>query len=140
MPQVEHREPVRVDGFDDVLVTGVGFLSIGIGLAELVLAPRVASAIGAAGQVAFVRLFGVRSLVSGVGILATRRPGWLWSRVVGDAVVLALLAAASESTRPRNAAPLTAAVVAMTALDVAASTRVARKVRETRGVTRRPVD
>jgi uncharacterized membrane protein len=70
----------------------------------------------------------LREVVSGVGILAQprRRSTWLWSRVGGDAIDLALLGSAltlGSGSRARVAAA-TAAVVGVTALDVACSRRL----------------
>jgi uncharacterized membrane protein len=64
---------------------------------------------------------GVRELTAGVGLLATERPvPWLWARVVGDALDLALLGVtlASRHTDQARAAGATAAVAGVTALDV----------------------
>jgi uncharacterized membrane protein len=64
-----------------------------------------------------------------VGILASRRPsGWLWARVGGDAIDLALLGralTAGDARRGRVAAAA-GAVASVTAPDVAAATRLSR--------------
>jgi uncharacterized membrane protein len=71
----------------------------------------------------------MREVASGVGILMGRRPtGWLWSRVAGDAMDLALLGAAlatPDANVPRAAAA-TAAVAGVTVLDFFASQRMTR--------------
>src|SRR5919107_1952363 len=82
---------------EEQLARGLGWFSIGLGLAEL-LAPRgVAKVAGMrGGNTALIRLFGLREIASGVAIFTQgRRPaGALWSRVVGDALDLACLGAA----------------------------------------------
>ncbi|MCW2962128.1 MAG: cyclase [Thermoleophilia bacterium] len=77
------------------LARGLGWFSLGLGLAEL-LAPRsVAKMIGVpptTGTLAVTQLMGVRELVHGLGILSSDRPApWVWTRVAGDALDLGLL-------------------------------------------------
>jgi uncharacterized membrane protein len=77
-----------------------------------------------------IRTVGVRELASGVGLLTQRRKSpWLWSRVVGDAMDLAVLASAHAGTeRGRSRAIGAAAVVAaIAAADVAASLSQSRR-------------
>jgi uncharacterized membrane protein len=108
---------------EERIATGLGWFSIGLGLAE-VLAPKAfAKLIGAEGKHTGVIRFlcGLREITAGIGILTTRRPtGWVWARVAGDAMDLALLGAAfasPKSDRGRLTAA-TAAVVGVTALDI----------------------
>ena len=105
------------------LAAGLGWFSIGLGVAE-VLAPRaVARGIGLRGRrpaVTLTRLCGLREIASGVGILRERRPaGWVWSRVVGDAMDLALFGAGfvARGTNRKRLAAATAAVAGVTAVD-----------------------
>jgi uncharacterized membrane protein len=105
------------------LARGLGWFSIGLGLAE-VLAPRgVAKLAGTEGRhTGLIRLFGLREIASGLGIfMQGKRPaGAVWSRVVGDALDLACLGvvlAAPDSHKGR-AVFATANVLAVTALDV----------------------
>jgi uncharacterized membrane protein len=107
------------------LAKALGWFSIGIGVAEI-LAPRaIARASGMTERPLLLRALGVREIASGVGILSQRQPtGWLWSRVVGDAMDLALLgvAARSSSGARRNRVAIAAAAVAGVALlDVVSS-------------------
>jgi uncharacterized membrane protein len=106
----------------------LGWLSIGLGLAEL-LAPRaLGRAIGVGeSQSGTLRAMGVREIVSGLGLLSERMPAtWAWSRVAGDAIDLALLGAAvrAPDSDPRRIAVAAAGVAAVTALDVYASRRL----------------
>ncbi|MDT5293941.1 MAG: hypothetical protein QOJ76_821 [Acidobacteriota bacterium] len=104
------------------LAHGLGWFSIGLGLAEL-LAPRgIAKISGVRGNTGLIRLFGLREIASGIGIFAQgRRPAAaVWSRVVGDALDLAALgsAFASPDSNKGRVAFATANVLAVTALDM----------------------
>jgi hypothetical protein len=106
----------------------LGWFSIGLGLAEL-LAPRSLSRfVGVRDHGPLVRMLGLREITSGVGILTRPRPrGWLWSRVAGDAMDLALLGAAFRSYRGRPVRLAAAAAVAGVALlDVICSRELSR--------------
>ena len=68
-------------------------------------------------------MLGAREIASGVGILASGRPtGWLWTRVLGDAIDLAVLGRSLRgSRRQRRRARLLGSigtVLAVAALDV----------------------
>jgi uncharacterized membrane protein len=109
-----------VDG--EQLARGLGWFSLGLGLAEL-LAPRgVAKVAGVKGNTGLIRLLGLREIAHGVAIFAQgRRPKEaLWARVAGDALDLACLGAAYASPEHDKArlAFATANVMAVTALDV----------------------
>ncbi|HJV86123.1 MAG TPA: SRPBCC family protein [Noviherbaspirillum sp.] len=99
----------------------LGWFSIGLGVAQL-LAPRgVSQAAGVGERPRTMRMVGVREIASGVGILARpRQSGWIWARVAGDAIDLALLALAGRSAQAqrRRVTLATAAVAGITALDV----------------------
>ena len=86
---------------EEQLARGLGWFSIGLGLAEL-LAPRgIARVAGLRGNTGSIRLFGLREIASGIAIFTQgRRPaGAVWSRVAGDALDLACLGAAFASPR-----------------------------------------
>lgn len=107
---------------EEQLARGLGWLSLGLGLTEL-LAPRaVAKVAGVRGNTGLIRLFGLREIASGIAIFTQgKRPaGALWSRVVGDALDLACLGAAfaSPDTNKGRVAFATANVLAVSALDV----------------------
>jgi hypothetical protein len=116
------------DGTGRSLATGLGWFSIGLGVAQLAMPDRVNRLIGVHPTEAnrdLQRLIGAREIAAGVGLLATdQRPGFLWARVAGDAMDLALLGRAlmAESDTPR-AAMATAAVAGVTALDIRAGGR-----------------
>jgi uncharacterized membrane protein len=113
------------------MARALGWFSIGLGLTQI-LAPRaVARATGMRNHAGLMRVIGIREFVSGVGILVRNKPGWIWTRVGGDAMDLAMLGmAATEPRQGRKRLALTAAAVAgVAALDVLASVQQARSRR-----------
>jgi uncharacterized membrane protein len=117
------------------LARGLGWFSIGLGMAEI-LAPRsLTRLVGVKREHnTLVRFLGLRELTSGIGILSglrtERRPsGWLWSRVGGDALDIALLSAALASPKANRGRVLTAtaAVAGVTALDVICAQQLSRR-------------
>jgi uncharacterized membrane protein len=104
------------------LARGLGWFSIGLGLAE-VLTPRgVAKIAGVRGNTTLIRLFGLREIASGIAIFAQgRKPAAaVWSRVAGDALDLAALGVAftSPDSSKGRVAFATANVLTVAALDV----------------------
>ena len=124
----------RTDGIDG-MARALGWFSIGLGVAEVVAPRGMARLIGVADTDArrpLLRAFGLREIASGAGILRGRRQAaWLWSRVVGDALDLAVLgrARSERGVDRRRLASATAAVAGVTALDLAASERATRRAR-----------
>jgi uncharacterized membrane protein len=104
------------------LAKGLGWFSIGLGLAEL-LAPRaIANISGVSNKhTGLIRLYGLRELGAGITIFAQEKPTeGVWSRVVGDALDLTSLgiAATNPEAKLGRVAFATANVLAVTALDV----------------------
>jgi len=104
------------------MAKGLGWFSIGLGLAEL-LAPRsVAKISGLPGKhTSVIRLFGLREIAAGVSIfMQPQSSAPVWSRVAGDGLDIACLAGAfavPEAKKGRLAFA-TASVVGVTALDI----------------------
>ena len=77
------------------LGTSLGWFSLAAGAASLLMPGPVARAAGLLSNprtLRAMRAMGLRELASGAGILLRpQRPGWLWMRVAGDAIDLALL-------------------------------------------------
>jgi hypothetical protein len=120
------------------LARGLGWFSIGLGLAEALAPRRVARISGISRRnTALIRWFGVREIVSGIAIFrqGDRPARAMWTRVVGDVLDLASmgLAFASPRTNRRKLGIATANVLAVSALDL----RCARKLsgRKIRGET-----
>jgi hypothetical protein len=98
----------------------LGWASLGIALAEIVTTGLVQRMMGIRRHGLLLRGLGARELASGVAILQSDDPTpAVWSRVAGDAMDLALLAAAARKTRrPAGLGLVTAMVLGVTALDV----------------------
>jgi hypothetical protein len=102
-------------GRSETLAVGLAWFSIALGIAELAAPRLIARATGMRGREGLVRLYGLREIATGVGILmASDRKPWMWGRVAGDALDLATLAAAPKR---KPAIPL-AAVGGVAAIDV----------------------
>ncbi|HEX4885454.1 MAG TPA: SRPBCC family protein [Casimicrobiaceae bacterium] len=117
----------REEKRDVALARALGWFSVGLGVAALAAPRPLHRAIGT-GQdhVAIARLTGVREVATGIGLLQGRSPPlWLWARVAGDLVDLALLGVAMGERRSRRGqlAVAAAAVAGVTALDLYAARR-----------------
>lgn len=112
---------------------GLGWFSIGLGLAEVAMPRRLARIIGMDedddGNRNILFAYGLREIATGVAILASERPaGAVWARVGGDVLDLATLGRAmtdDDSDRGRLAAA-TAAVLGVAALDLLTGRRLSR--------------
>lgn len=106
------------------LARGLSCFSLSLGFAEL-LAPRQVARLAGINDDHdnLIRLLGLREITSGLGIMQGKPGPFLWSRVAGDAMDLALLGAAarSENNDRRRLNLAMAAVAGVTALDVLAS-------------------
>ena len=116
-----------VFGMDaDRVATGLGWFSIGLGVAELIAPRSIARLVGARNGASWIRGYGLREIGAGIGLLAfSQRAPWLWARVAGDALDLASLGrvAASGKKNSDRAWFHIAAVTGVTALDVCCAVR-----------------
>ena len=112
------------------LAKALGWFSIGLGVAQLVAPRRFARLIGSDGRGKdgpLVLAVGLREIAAGVGLLVRRKPaGWMWARVAGAAMDLALLGAAmNRSARSRSRlAAATAGVAGVAVPDLVGSMRL----------------
>jgi hypothetical protein len=103
------------------LAKGLGWFSIGLGLAELLAARPLCRALGMEGRETLIRAYGARELATGVAILMSHDPTpWIWGRVGGDALDIATLATGfeGENRQRDNLTAATIAVAGVTALDI----------------------
>ncbi len=103
------------------LARGLGWLSIGLGVAQLVMPGKLARFLGVPGNEGLIRACGAREIATGVGLLLTDNPKpWIYGRIGGDVLDLAGLGMSIENgTEQVNAAIAAGAVAGITALDIA---------------------
>ena len=102
----------------DAVARGLGFFSIALGLTEIVAPRLVKQVAGMRCSATMVRVYGVREIVTGVGILlAWKRAPWVWGRVAGDALDMA--------TARRPSALV--ALAGVTAVDIATARQLSRE-------------
>ena len=119
-------------GDGEGLANYLGWFSIGLGLAEVLVPERIAGALGMEDWEDLIRAYGIREIASGMGILAQGHPTpWVWARVVGDALDLATLGARLTPGNPKrgNVAAAIAAVAGVTVLDVICGRQLAKHER-----------
>jgi uncharacterized membrane protein len=108
----------------------LGWLSVGLGVAELITPDGIARfSIGrdGSGRTSVVRAPGLGELLSGIGLLARKRPtGWLWARVAGDVMDLALLRSSLRRGNKREVWRSMGVVAGVTLLDTVASIQLSR--------------
>ncbi|HYG73667.1 MAG TPA: hypothetical protein VEK08_01440 [Planctomycetota bacterium] len=108
--------------FDRQMARALGWISIGLGVAEIVAPKKMEQFMGIADgkNTTILRIMGIREVLQGVDILSHRDPApGVWARVAGDAVDAVLLSAAARKTRrPRGMAAAFALAFGITALDV----------------------
>lgn len=115
------------------LARGLGWFSIGLGLAQIAAPRSMARMIGVDDDDTnrnTLFAIGVREIASGVGILTRTHPtGPVWTRVGGDVMDLALLGRAlrSDGAQRERVAAATAAVLGVTILDVLAGKQLSRE-------------
>ena len=121
------------------LATGLGWFSIGLGLAEAVAPGSMTRLIGVRDDDktrGVLQAFGVREVASGIAILQSGPdPQWLWARVGGDAMDMAALAGALDDRRSdRNRLFMSmAAVAGAAAADVYCAMALSREGRRPSG-------
>jgi hypothetical protein len=107
---------------EEQLAKGLGWFSIGLGLTEMLAPGWLGRKVGIGERTGLLRTLGAREAVTGLGILANRRPVLsLWGRVAGDVMDLAVLGTALKSNRARRNRILgaTAMVLGVGVLDLA---------------------
>ena len=115
------RRRGQADSATDNLARGLGWFSIALGLAEVAAPRKLTKALGMEGREQLVFAYGVREIVTGIGILASRDPTpWIWGRVGGDALDIATLTPALSEDNPKrgNVMIAIASVLGATAADV----------------------
>lgn len=125
-------------GAGDRLARRLGWLGVGLGLAQLMAPHRLTRALGMEGTESLVRTFGLREIASGILTLSVDKKLGLWSRVAGDALDVAVLIHALDRNNPKrdNAKLALAMVAAITTLDTIALQSVSTRHKRSRGSVR----
>jgi hypothetical protein len=120
-PRVEQKGPSSLTTADR-LARGLGWFSIGLGIAELVAPGRIARALGIGHKRGLIRAYGARELAAAVPTLSVDKNVGLAARIGGDALDLGTLAFALRPHNPKrgNAAIAFAMVAGITILDLVA--------------------
>jgi uncharacterized membrane protein len=116
----------------DPVARGLGVFSFALGIPQVLAPGRMNRMIGVRDDFKsrmWMRAVGVREIVAGVGIFSDRRPTeWVWARVAGDTMDLALLGSAlrGRSDQPVRTLTATGAVIGAFAADLMDSVRLSR--------------
>lgn len=115
---------------NESMARGLGWFSIGLGLAEILMPRAMARGLNMQGREQLLLLYGLREIATGIGLLvASRRTPWMWGRVAGDALDIATLASSMQPGRRLGPAIGLAAVAGVTAVDVANATALTARDR-----------
>jgi hypothetical protein len=109
------------------LAQGLGWFSIGLGVAEMVAPGQLARFLGMEERTELIRACGAREIVTGIGILAQEDPmPWMWGRVGGDVLDLGTLATRLGRDNPQrgNVGLAVAAVAGVMALDLICASKL----------------
>ena len=115
---------------------GLGWASVGIGLAEIVAPGPVQTLLGLEDRPqhrGILRVLGIRELMHGFGILTAKHPNQqmqagIWSRVAGDTLDTVLLGVAATRTKqPGRFAAVAASVMMIGCLDLLSAVRLQRQ-------------
>lgn len=105
----------------DAVSTGLGWFSVGLGLAELAAPRAFCRWLGMGGHERLIQAYGAREVATGIGILTAGDPTpWVRGRVAGDVLDLTTLATGLHRGNPRrgNVVAAMAAVLGVTAIDL----------------------
>jgi uncharacterized membrane protein len=123
---------IKDAGPQDRVAKGLGVFSFALGIPQTLAPGRVTRMIGVkddARSRMLMRAVGVRELAAGAAIFSDRQPTeWVWARVAGDTMDLALLASAlrTKSRSPARTLVATGAVMGAFAADVIDGVRLSR--------------
>jgi uncharacterized membrane protein len=117
---------------EDPIARGLGAFSFALGVPQVLAPGRMNRMIGVkddASSRLWMRVVGVREIAAGIGIFSERRPKeWVWARVAGDTMDLALLGSAlrGKTDHPARTLAATGAVIGAFAADLMDSLRLSR--------------
>jgi hypothetical protein len=98
---------------------GLGWFSIGLGMFEIVAARPLARSLGLRGAENLLRIYGLREIVTGIGLLTERdRRPWVRGRIAGDALDAATLLAGAPRASPFGFVTALASVAGVAVFDL----------------------
>lgn len=101
------------------LARGLGWFGIIFGLAEFLMPKKMSNLMSVPNRTRILRLFGLREIVTGIGILSQqKRAPWLWARVAGDVMDLMLIGSGFRKGRRLRTLFNLASIASISALDV----------------------
>jgi hypothetical protein len=116
-----NHEPYEEEIMNEMKVArGLGWFSLGLGITEIVAGKQLGRALGMEDRAWLLRIYGLREIAAGVGIFSKKHPApWVWSRVAGDVLDIATVAAAYTKDNPKkeNVAAALVSLAGVTALD-----------------------
>ena len=130
------------DGADrstHALARGLGWFSIGLGVAELVVPSQLARFLGMEERTELIRAYGAREIMTGIGILSQEDPTpWIWGRAPATPSTSRRSGLGLRAGNPsqRNVIVAVAAMAGVTMLDAVCAQRLSRQ-RRTRAANRR---
>ena len=100
------------------IIKGLGWFSIGLGIAELFAPRQISRGAGMREQNSLLRGYGLREIVTGIGILTAANPRpWLWGRVAGDVLDIATVGATADVSKSHRLGSSFAALLGVGLLD-----------------------
>jgi hypothetical protein len=85
---------------ENSLARGLGWFGILFGLAEFLMPQRMGNLMAVSGRTRMLRLFGLREIATGIGILSQQKQApWIWARVAGDVMDLMLFSSGFKQGR-----------------------------------------
>jgi len=129
-PKIIDKGPSSL-GASDRMARNLGWFSLGLGALEIFAPRHVTRALGMEGQEGLVRAYGLREIAAGMLSLSVEKEIGLWSRVAGDGLDIATLAAGLRGDNPKrgNVATALLVVVGITVLDIVTAQEVGRRHR-----------
>lgn len=133
------RNPEKSLTTTDRIARGLGWFSIGLGIAELVAPGRIAETLGLEGKENLLRAYGGREIGAGMWALSDTPAPAIWSRVAGDLVDLGTLAVgyrSGDENQRRYAGYAIAAVAGITLIDLFTAVSLTSEMSEKKGEQR----
>lgn len=124
---LETRDPVLLNSKDLRMARGLGILSLGLGLAEVMMPEKISKSLGMKNSQKIVHAYGAREITNGVAILTADDPTpAVWARVGGDILDMATLTAGlnKKNAQRKNVGIAMAVVAGALALDLFCASRL----------------